>query len=54
MPSFRCTGKNQTYEASSPNDAELMKEIAEHANTARTMDRIRREMLAGVNAAIKN
>ena len=54
MPSFRCTGKNNTCEASSPNDAELMKEIAEHANTARTMDPIRREMLAGVNAAIKN
>jgi len=53
MPSFKCFGKNCTFETSAPTEAELMKKIAEHAKTAHKMDPIPPDIMVKVKAAIK-
>ncbi len=53
MPSFKCFGKNCTFETSAPTEAELIKKIAEHAKTAHKMDPIPPDIMVKVKAAIK-
>jgi predicted small metal-binding protein len=53
MPSFKCIAKNCQFETSAPNEAELMKKIAEHAKTVHKMDPMSPDILAKVKAAIK-
>ncbi|KUG14466.1 hypothetical protein ASZ90_015897 [hydrocarbon metagenome] len=53
MPSFTCIAKNCPFETSAPNEAELMKKIAEHAKTVHKMDPMPPDILAKVKAAIK-
>jgi predicted small metal-binding protein len=54
MPSFKCIAKNCPFETSAPNEAELMKKIAEHAKTVHKMDPMPPDILAKVKAAIKS
>jgi predicted small metal-binding protein len=53
MPSFACFGKNCTFTASAPTEAELMTKIVEHAKTVHKMDPMPPEIMAKVKAAIK-